>query len=61
MHLFYTAVLNLSLERVPSMSIPTSILCWMQLNEAKLINFMEFETHGILLQNAFLFSLCSVQ
>jgi len=24
----------------------------MQLNKAKLIHFMEFETHGILLQNA---------
>ena len=35
------------------MSIPTSIFFCMKLNEAKLIHFMEFETHGILLQNAF--------
>ena len=36
-----------------SMSIPTSILFCMQLKQAKLIHFMEFDTHGILLQNAF--------
>ena len=35
------------------MSIPTSILFWMQLNWTKLIHFMEFETHGILFQKAF--------
>ena len=35
------------------MPIPISILFCIQLNEAKLIHFMEFETHGILLQNEF--------
>ena len=35
------------------MPIPTSILFCMHLNKAKLIHFMEFEIHGILLQNAF--------
>ena len=37
------------------MPIPTSILFCIQLNETKLIHFMdsEFETHDILLQNAF--------
>ena len=35
------------------MSIPTSILFCIQLNEPKPIHFMEFETHGILLQNEF--------
>ena len=34
------------------MFIPTSILFYMQLNKAKLIHFMKFETHGIVLQTA---------
>ena len=35
------------------MSNATSILLCIQLNEAKLIHFIEFETHGILIQNMF--------
>ena len=35
------------------MSISTSILFCIQLNEEKLIHFMEFEIHDILHQNTF--------
>ena len=35
------------------MSNATSILFCMHLNKAKLIYFMEYETHGILIQNVF--------
>ena len=35
------------------MSNATSILLCIQLNEAKLIHVMEFETHGTLIQNVF--------
>ena len=38
---------------MPSVSNATSILLCMQLNEAKIILFMEFETHSILIQNVF--------
>ena len=38
---------------MPSVSNATSILLCIQLNEAKIILFMEFEIHSILIQNVF--------